>query len=49
MKTALFCISFVRKGEVSAYVGRIHNLKDLKDLRMSMEIGVVPAPTHLFW
>ena len=31
MKTALFCISFLRKGEVLAYVGRIHNLKDLKD------------------
>ena len=23
--------SFLRKGEVLAYVGRIHNLKDLKD------------------
>ena len=30
LKTALFCISFLRKGEVLAYVGRIHNLKDLK-------------------
>ena len=29
LKTALFCISFLRKGEVLAYVGRIHNLKDL--------------------
>jgi len=29
-KTALFCIYFLRKGEVLAYVGRIHNLKDLK-------------------
>jgi len=28
--TALFCISFLRKGEVLAYVGRIYNLKDLK-------------------
>ena len=26
----LLCISFLRKGEVFAYVGRIHNLKDLK-------------------
>ena len=26
-------ISFLRKGEVLAYVGRIHNLKDLKDTR----------------
>ena len=32
LKTALLCISFLRKGEVLAYVGRIHNLKDLKDL-----------------
>ena len=32
LKTALFCISFLRKGEVLAYVGRIHNLKDPKDL-----------------
>ena len=31
LKTALFCISFLRKGEVLTYVGRIHNLKDLKD------------------
>ena len=30
LKTALFCISFLRKGEVLAYVGRVHNLKDLK-------------------
>ena len=29
LKTALFCISFLRKGEVLAYVGRIHNLEDL--------------------
>ena len=29
LKTALFCISFLRMGEVLAYVGRIHNLKDL--------------------
>ena len=32
LKTALFCISFLRKGEVLAYVGRIHNLEDLKAL-----------------
>ena len=30
-KTALFCISFLRKGEVLAYVGRVHNLEDLQD------------------
>ena len=36
LKTALICISFLQKGEVLAYVGRIHNLKDLQ----------VPAPTH---
>ena len=29
LKTALFCISFLRRAEVLAYVGRIHNLKDL--------------------
>jgi len=29
-KRRFFCISFLRKGEVMAYVGRIHNLKDLK-------------------
>jgi len=28
---ALFCISFLRKGEELAYVGSIQNLKDLKD------------------
>ena len=31
LETALFCISFLRKGEVLAYVGCIHNLKDLKE------------------
>ena len=31
LATALFCISFLRKGEVLAYVWHIHNLKDLKD------------------
>ena len=31
LKTALFCISFLRKGEMLAYVGHIHNLKDLID------------------
>jgi len=30
LKTALLCISFLRKGEVLDYVGRIHNLKDPK-------------------
>ena len=30
LKTALFCVSFLWKGGVLAYVGRIHNLKDLK-------------------
>ena len=33
LKTALCCISFLRKGEVLAYVGRIHNRKDLKEGR----------------
>ena len=36
LKTALFCISFLRKGEVLAYGGRIHNLKDLKDHRKTL-------------
>ena len=31
LKTALLCGSFLRKGEVLAYVGLIHNLKELKD------------------
>ena len=30
LKTALFCISFLRKGVVLAYLRRIHNLKNLK-------------------
>ena len=34
LNIARFCISFLRKGEVMAYVGRIHNLKDLKDLML---------------
>ena len=32
LKTALFCISLLRKGEVLAYVGSIQNLKDIKGL-----------------
>ena len=44
LKTALFCISFLRKGEVLACVVRIHNLKDLKDLMcLSSQAGVTPA------
>jgi hypothetical protein len=35
----LFCGPFLRKGEVSAYVGLIQNLKDLKDLAASICIG----------
>ena len=30
LTTGLFCISFLRKGEVLAHVGLHHNLKDLK-------------------
>ena len=30
LKIVLFCISFLRKGEVLAYIGSIQNLKDLK-------------------
>ena len=33
LKTALFCISFLRKGEVLAYVRLPQNLKDPKDLK----------------
>ena len=33
LKTALFCTSFLRKGEVLAYVGLPPNLKDLKGWR----------------
>ena len=39
LNTALFCISFLRKGKVLAYVGRIHNLKDLKDYRKGVSLG----------
>ena len=31
LKTALFCKSFLRKGEVLAYGGSIRNLKDLEE------------------
>ena len=31
VQAGLCCGSRLRKGEVFAYVGRIHNLKDLKD------------------
>ena len=34
LKTSLLFGSFLRKGEVLAYVGRIHNLKDLKDAEL---------------
>ena len=38
------CISFLRKGEVLAYVGRIHNLKDLKrDLKNVVLRGAHPS------
>jgi len=30
LKPVLFCRPFLRKGEELAYVGLIHNLKDLK-------------------
>ena len=38
LKTALLCISFLRKGELLAYVGRIHNLKDLKGRRAFLRV-----------
>jgi len=38
LKTALLCTSFLQKGEVLAYVGLNHNLKDLKDLK---DLGAV--------
>jgi len=34
---------FIRKGEVLAYVGRIHNLKDLKDLDGSLSLAREPV------
>ena len=43
-KTALFCISFLRKGEVLAYVGLPQILKDLKDHLFSQE-DARPPPT----
>ena len=44
LKTALFCISFPRKGEVLAYVGRIHNLKD----KFSVQQSTCLEKTDLF-
>jgi hypothetical protein len=40
LKTALLCISFLRKGEVLAYVGRNQNLKDLKGTFVSLHMPV---------
>ena len=36
-EAGLFCGSFLRKGEVFAYVGRNQNLKDLKNLEIKRE------------
>jgi hypothetical protein len=54
LKTALLRISFLRKGEVLAYVGRIHNLKDLIDLKKWGEelrglAGLVIRLVHSSW
>ena len=40
-EVSLFCISFLRKGEVLAYVGHIHNLKDLKRVARAQAPGAV--------
>ena len=45
LKTALFCISVLRKGEVLAYVGCIHNLKDLKGGHL--DVAVLPETRRL--
>ena len=42
-KTAPFCISFLRKGEVLAYVGLPQNLKDLKKAAPDAHGAVVQA------
>jgi len=47
---SLFCISFLRKGQVLAYVGRIHNLKDLKDITLTTQLqpsALNPQPSNL--
>ena len=51
LKTALFCISFLRKGEVLAYVGRIHNPKELKGLFKTPQQSHPLSPVHdpLHW
>ena len=43
LKTALVCTSFLRKGEVLAYVGLPQNLQDLKGCPSSGQ-GVIFAP-----
>ena len=43
LKTALFYISFLRKGEALVYVGLPQNLKDLKDQGMESRVAGVAA------
>ena len=49
LKTALLFGSFLRKGEVLAYVGRIHNLKDLKVVGTRFRGGLVIKAHRLFY
>jgi len=39
----LFCGSFLRKGEVFAYVGRIQNLEDLKAPKGGVRLSTLEA------
>jgi hypothetical protein len=45
----LFCGPLLRKGEVSAYVGRIQNLKDLKDIFRGVPHGGSIKTLDPYW
>jgi len=47
-ETALFCGSFLRKGEVFAYLGRNQNLKDLKRAGSSRSSAAIRKEAGLF-
>ena len=49
LKTALFCMSSLRKGEVLAYVGRIENLDDLRNPAVRRGRSPLLLPTHARW
>jgi hypothetical protein len=44
-EAGLFCGSFLREGEVSAYVGRNQTLKDLKDGAVPQVASRLAHPT----